>query len=129
MNNELEKFEKTIILISAIISFVTAIILLICSKYSWSSGIFLGSIVSIITFIMHVNNIDRFGNGMKHPERNAFANSISRLGISAIGLLIAFFISWIDIIATFIGLMIIKVVILIVPFIIGTKETQKDGED
>jgi F0F1-type ATP synthase assembly protein I len=128
MNDNLEKFKKTIIFITAIISVITAIILLICRKYSWSIGILLGSFVSIITFLMHVNNIDRFGSDIKHPERNAFANSILRLGISAIGLLIAFFISWIDIIATFIGLMIIKVVIFIVPFI-TTKGIKKEGED
>ena len=129
MNDNLEKFKKIIISISFIISAVVAIILLICKKYSWSLGILLGSIISIITFLMHVKNIDRFGSDIKHPERNAFANSILRLGVSAIGLLIAFFISWIDIIATFIGLMIIKVVILIVPFVMDTKRIKKEGED
>ena len=61
MNDNLEKFKKTIIFITAIISVITAIILLICRKYSWSIGILLGSFVSIITFLMHVNNIDKFG--------------------------------------------------------------------
>ena len=35
----------------------------------------------------------------------------------------------IDIIATFIGLMIIKAVILVLPFIIGNERVKKEGED
>lgn len=129
MNNELHQFKNKILLITSIISIICVVVLLIIKKYSWSLGILLGFIVSNITFVMHVKNVDNFGNDIKHPGRNAFIGSISRLGVSAIGLLIAFFIPWIDIIATFIGLMIIKAVILVLPFIIGNERVKKEGED
>lgn len=125
MNNEIKEFSKKILLINTIIAVVVTIVLLIIKKYSWALGILLGSIASDITFLMHVKNTERLGIDIKHPERNAFANSILRLVVSAVALLIAFFISWINIIATFIGMMIIKVVILIVSF---TLDTKKEGE-
>lgn len=128
MNSEIEEFSKKVLLINTIISMILIIVLLITLKYSWALGILLGSTSATITFLMHVKNTKRLGIDIKHPTRNAFANSILRLSVSALALLIAFFIPWINIIATFIGLMIIKVVIFIVSFLIGNRE-KKEGED
>ena len=128
MNNEIKEFSKKVIFLSIILSLITLIVLLIIRKNSLALGILLGSITSYITFLMHGNNIKRFGHDIKHPSKNAFAHSLLRLAISATALLIAFLLEWINIIATFIGLMIIKVVILIVSFLSDTKRIIKDGE-
>ena len=128
MNNLIKEFSKKVIFISSILSFLTILALLIISKYSWALGIFLGSVTSYLTFIMHGNNINRLRYDIKHPSKNSFGHSLLRLGISAVALLIAFLLEWIDIIATFIGLMIIKVVILFVSVISDMKKVKNGGE-
>lgn len=128
MNKEIKEFSKKIILINLIILLVVLIVLLILGKYSYALGYCLGSITSYITYLMHVNNVKQIGDSIHHPKRNAFAAVSLRLAISATALLIAFFVKMIDIIATFIGLLVIKVVILIAGIILEVIKNKREGE-
>jgi F0F1-type ATP synthase assembly protein I len=126
MNNEIKEFNKKILPINIIVLFIVLIVLLILQKYTWLLGYLLGSLTSYITYLMHVNNVKQIDGNIRHPQRNAFSKAILRLSISAIALLIALFVEMIDIIATFIGLLVIKVIILFTAIILEVIKSKKE---
>lgn len=128
-DQEINKFSKTLLLVNVVILAVASPVFLLLGMYSWCIGYLLGSITSYITFLMHVNNIKKLGFNIKNPKRNARVSYLSRLGMSAIPLAIALFIKWIDIFATFIGLLIIKVTLFIVPFVVGINKNKEGGNE
>ena len=117
MKNDIKAFSKTIIFINLIILIVVSIVLLILGEYNWLLGYLLGSITSYITFLMHASS----ASTKTKAKQIAFAAGIRTL-ISAACLCIAFFVSFIDLIATFIGLLVIKVTILVFSFITNLKK-------
>ncbi len=128
--NDFKPFVKTIILINTIIMIVCVMVLLILKKYSWAVGYCLGSIVSNITFIMHAFNVSKFGVKSLNPVKSSVSSTLLRTFISACALLIALFVDFIDIFATFIGLVVIKIVIIITTFIIFKEDGKKiEGGD
>lgn len=116
MKNDIKAFSKTIIFVNLIILIVVSIVLLILGEYDWLLGYLLGSITSYITFLMHASS----ASTKTKTKQIAFAAGI-RILISAASLCIAFFVSFIDLIATFVGLLVIKATILIVSFITNLK--------
>ena len=128
MNKEIDEFNRKIVPINGVILLVVLIVLLILQKYTWLFGYLLGSVTSYITYLMHVNNVKKIDSDIHHPKRNAFGSSLLRLSISAIALLIAFFVEMIDIFATFIGLVVIKVVIMITGILIEVIKNKREGE-
>ena len=128
--NDIKPFVKTIILINTIIMIVCVIVLLILQEYSWAMGYCLGAVVSNITFIMHAFNVSKFGVKSLNPVKSSVSSTLLRTCISACALLIALFVDFIDIFATFIGLVVIKMVIIITTFIIFKEDGQKiEGGD
>ena len=128
-DQEINKFSKTLLLVNVVILSIASLIFLMLGMYSWFIGYLLGSITSYITYLMHVNNIKKIGFGIKNPKKNAMVSYLSRLGVSAIALAIALFVKWIDIFATFIGLLIIKVTLFIVPFVVGINKNKEGGNE
>ena len=97
---------------------ICILVLLILQKYSWALGYLLGALVSDITFIMHAFNVSKFGVKSINPVKSSVSSTLLRTLISAVALLIAFFVDFFDIFATFIGLVVIKIVIIITSLII-----------
>ena len=129
-NNNMRKLVKTIIVINSIVMLIALAVLLILRKYSWCFGCLLGTITANITFVMHAYNVSKVGNSYSNPVKSSVSSSLFRTLISAISLLIAFFVEGIDIYATFIGLVVIKVVIIIVSLIVKDKDDEKhEGGD
>lgn len=124
-NNQIKVFAKKVMLINLAILIISSIILLIFQKYSWLLGYLLGALTSYITFIMHANSVNKLGITTKNPTKSSIASALLRLSISAICLLIALFVSWIDLLATFIGMLVIKVVIIVTTFVSSLKENRK----
>ena len=116
--NDFKPFVKSIILINTIIMIICILVLLILQKYSWAIGYCLGAIVSNITFIMHAFNVSKFGVKSLNPVKSSVSSTLLRTCISACALLIALFVDFVDIFATFIGLVVIKIVIIVTTFII-----------
>ena len=117
-NNEIRSFVKTVILVNTIIMVIGIIVLLILQKYSWVIGYLLGSIVSNITFVMHSFNVSKFGVKSVNPVKSSVSSTLLRTLISAVALLIAFVVDFIDIFANFVGLLVIKIVIIITSLIV-----------
>ena len=128
--NDIKPFVKTIILINTIIMIVCVMVLLTLQKYSWAIGYCLGSVVANITFIMHAFNVSKFGVKSLNPVKSSVSSTLLRTCISACALLIALFVDFIDIFATFVGLVVIKIVIIIATFIIFKEDGNKiEGGD
>jgi 4-hydroxybenzoate polyprenyltransferase len=104
---------------------IGVVVLLILRKYSWTFGYLLGSVTADITFIMHANNVSKVGITNTNPTKSSISSSIFRMLISAMSLFIAFLIEGIDIYATFVGLVLIKVVIIIVSFVFEKKNSKE----
>ena len=117
-NNEIRPFVKKVIFVNTIIMLITIMVLLILQKYSWAIGYLLGTIVSNITFIMHAFNVSKFGVKFVNPVKSSVSSTLFRTLISASALLIAFMVDFIDIFATFVGLVVIKIVIIITSLIV-----------
>lgn len=126
-DNEIKLFRNKILLINVVILLVTIIMLLILRKYSWIIGYLLGSITSYITFSIHVNSVSKVGKTDKNERKRSIASALFRFLISAACLSIALFIGWINIIATFIGLLVIKLTIIVYGFITEIKKERKGG--
>lgn len=122
--NEIRAFSKLILTVNMIVLFVVSIVLLILKQYSWLIGYLFGSITSYITYLMHANNVSKLGLSSKHPVRSSVSSAILRLCISAVSLLIALYVSWINIYATFIGLLVIKLTVIIVSFILEINKSK-----
>lgn len=125
-NNEIKFFSKIVLLVNGIILLISCIILLIMKKYSWLIGYLLGSVTSYITYLMHAHHADKFGFNSRSSTKKSIASALLRLVISAASLFIALYVSWIDLIATFIGLLVIRLTVLVVSLIIGIKK-EKGG--
>lgn len=124
-NKEINRLVKSVIFVNSIIMLIGVVVLLILRKYSWTFGYLLGSVTADITFIMHANNVSKVGITNTNPTKSSISSSIFRMLISAISLLIAFLIEGIDIYATFVGLVLIKVVIIIVSFVVEKKNSKE----
>ena len=119
-NQEIKLFSKKVIVVNLIILVLASIVLLILNKYSWLIGYILGSVTSYITYFMHVNHAVKFSENS--GVKQSVSSSLLRTLVSAISLLIAFFVDFIDIFATFIGLLIIKFSIFIIGFCFKNKK-------
>ena len=129
-NNQMERFVKLVIFVNTIIMLIGIVVLLILQKYSWSIGYLLGSIVSNVTFIMHAYNVSKFGVKNINPVKSSVSSTLFRILISAGALFIAFMVGFIDMIATFVGLVVIKIVIIITSLIVFRDSNQKvEGGD
>ena len=126
-NINIKTFSKLVLKINIELLVVGLVVLLILQKYTQMAGLFLGVITSCITFIMHAANANKMGVSITNPVRNAIGNTLLRLLISAIAIVISLFVSWIDLIWTFIGLLVIKLV-MIVTIIILELKNRKGGE-
>jgi 4-hydroxybenzoate polyprenyltransferase len=124
-NKEINRLVKSVIFVNSIIMLIGVVVLLILRKYSWTFGYLLGSVTADITFIMHANNVSKVGITNTNPTKSSISSSIFRMLISAMSLLIAFLIEGIDIYATFVGLVLIKVVIIIVSFVVEKKNSKE----
>lgn len=124
-NKEINRLVKSVIFVNSIIMLIGVVVLFILRKYSWTFGYLLGSVTADITFIMHANNVSKVGITNTNPTKSSISSSIFRMLISAISLLIAFLIEGIDIYATFVGLVLIKVVIIIVSFVVEKKNSKE----
>lgn len=123
----IKTFGKLILKINIGLICIALVILLILQKYTQMAGLFLGGITSCITFTMHVANASKMGVSITNPVKNAIGNTLLRLLISAIAILISLFVSWIDLIWTFIGLLVIKVVMIVTSIVLEIKN-RKGGE-
>ena len=112
----IKTFTKRVIFINLIILLVVSLVLLILGKYSYLLGYILGSITSYLTFLMHASAAEN-----KTHTREIIGSSILRTVISAIALAISLFVSFIDMFATFIGLLVIKATILLFSFVTNLK--------
>lgn len=119
-NQEIKLFSKKVIVVNLIIFVLASILLLVLKKYSWLIGYILGSVTSYITYFMHVYHAIKFSENS--GAKQSVKASMLRTLISAISLLIAFFVDFIDIFATFIGLLIIKFSIFIIGFCFKNKK-------
>ena len=125
-NNQFKQFVKLVIFANTIIMLVGIIVLFILQKYSWATGYLLGSVVSNITFIMHAFNVSKFGVKFINPIKSSVSSTLFRTLISAGALFIAFMVESIDIFATFVGLVVIKIVIIITSLIVFRNDNQKE---
>ena len=123
-NKAMKRLVKSVVFVNSIVMLIVIVVLLILRKYSWALGYLLGSITADITFIMHANNVSKVGVSTNNITKSSISSSLFRMLISALSLLIAFLINGIDIYATFIGLVTIKVVIIIVSFIVEKKNNE-----
>ena len=119
-NQEIKLFSKKVIVVNLIILVLASIVLLILNQYSWLIGYILGSVTSYITYFMHVNHAVKFSENS--GVKQSVSSSLLRTLVSAISLLIAFFVDFIDIFATFIALLIIKFSIFIMGFCFKNKK-------
>lgn len=124
--NNIKSFSKTVIVINLAILVIVSLVLLILKLYDWLIGYVLGSITSYITFLMHANSANN-----NSSVRHIFIGAGIRILISAIPLAICLFVDFINIIAVFIGLVVIKLTILICGFITNVKYLKggKKAED
>ena len=129
--NEIDEFNKHLFPINILIGIVVLIVLLILGKYDWALGYLLGSTFSYLIHFMHSQNAKNFASDSPRPKLSAFLSSSLRLLLSMICLFIAFLVPGIDLIATFIGLVVIKVVIFILSIVreIIDEKNRKVGEE
>lgn len=123
----IKTFSKLILKINIGLICIALVVLLILQKYTHMAGLFLGGITSCVTFVMHVVNASKMGVSITNPVKNAIGNTLLRLLISAIAIVISLFVSWIDLIWTFIGLLVIKVVMIVTSIVLEIKN-RKGGE-
>ena len=123
-NKEIKRLVKSVLIVNFIIMLIGLVVLLLIQKYSWAFGYLLGSVTADITFIMHANNVSKVGITNTNPTKSSISSSIFRMLISALSLLVAFLVEGIDIYATFVGLVLIKVVIIIVSLIVEKKDNK-----
>ena len=116
-DKEMKRLVKKVLLTNSVVMLIALVVLLILKKYSWVFGYLLGTITANLTFVMHAYNVSKVGNSYINPVKSSISSSVFRTLISALSLLIAFLIEGIDIYATFIGLVVIKVVIIIVSLV------------
>ena len=123
-NKEIKRLVKSVLIVNFIIMLIGLVVLLLIQKYSWMFGYLLGSVTADITFIMHANNVSKVGISNTNPTKSSISSSVFRMLLSALSLLVAFLVEGIDIYATFVGLVVIKVVIIIVSLIVEHKNNK-----
>ena len=123
-NKAMKRLVKSVIFVNSVVMLIVVVVLLILGIYSWAFGYLLGSVTADITFLMHAINVSKVGVYAINPVKNSISSSLFRTVISAFSLLIAFLINGIDIYATFIGLVVIKVVIIIVSLVVENKNNE-----
>ena len=123
-NKEIRTFSKLILIVNGILLTVVITILLVLKLYSWSIGYLFGSIISYITYLMHVNNVEKIDGNTKNPARKSVASALLRLLISAAILFVALYVEFINFYATFVGLLVIKFTVFIVGFIREIKKSK-----
>ena len=116
-DKEMKRLVKKVLLTNSIVMLIALVVLLILKKYSWVFGYLLGTVTANLTFVMHAYNVSKVGNSYINPVKSSISSAVFRTLISALSLLVAFLIEGIDIYATFIGLVAIKVVIIIVSLV------------
>ena len=116
-DKEMKRLVKKVLLTNSVVMLIALVVLLILKKYSWVFGYLLGTITANLTFVMHAYNVSKVGNSYINPVKSSISSAVFRTLISALSLLVAFLIEGIDIYATFIGLVVIKVVIIIVSLV------------
>ncbi len=118
--------------INWVICLIVTLVLYFVVSESWGLGYLLGSLTSYLTFGLHMKDANDYGSKSANAYMHAFTNGGVRLLISAAMLLIAFLLNdEFNLIATFIGMMVLKVLLLgfsIIREIINNKK-QKGGED
>ena len=123
-NNDTKRFTNLVLLVNVIILTIVSIVLLLLQQYSLVIGYAMGSITSYITYLMHVNNINKLDINTKNPVKKTVASALLRFFISAIVLLVALYVNWINLYATFIGLLVIKLTIIICGFIMEIRKNK-----
>ena len=116
-DKEMKRLVKKVLLTNSVVMLIALVVLLILKKYSWVFGYLLGTVTANLTFVMHAYNVSKVGNSYINPVKSSISSAVFRTLISALSLLVAFLIEGIDIYATFIGLVVIKVVIIIVSLV------------
>lgn len=132
MTNEIKKFGLIFMPINWVICITVTAILYFGFNKSWGLGYLLGSLTSYLTFGLHMKNANDYGSKGANAYMQAFTNSGVRFLISAAMLLIAFFLNdEFNLIATFIGMMVIKVLLFVFSIIreIIIKKKSKGGEE
>ena len=114
--DNIKSFSKNIIIINLIILVIVSLLLLILGEYSWLFGYLFGSITSYVTYLMHANSAAN-----NTSVKQAYFGAGLRILISAIPLAICLFVDFIEIIAAFIGLLVIKGTIVVYGFITNMK--------
>lgn len=127
-DDDIKSFARLVLKINTGLLVVGLSILLLLGKYTHAIGLLLGMITSCITFLMHVANANKMGVSITKPVKNAIANTLLRLFVSSIAIAVALLVSWIDLIWTFIGLIVIKVVMIVTSFVVEIKKNRKGGE-
>ena len=100
--------------INWLICLIVTLILYFAVNESWGLGYLLGSLTSYLTFGLHMKSANDYGSKKANAYMHAFTNGGVRLLVSAAILMVAFFLNdEFNLIATFIGMMVIKVLLLI----------------
>lgn len=119
--------------INWIICLIVTLILYFAVNESWGLGYLLGSLTSYLTFGLHMKSANDYGSKQANAYMHAFTNGGVRLLVSAAILMVAFFLNdEFNLIATFIGMMVIKVLLLIFSIsreIIKNKKKNEGGEE
>lgn len=113
-NQPINIFVRKVLIINAIVALIACLAFSIFQLYDWSLGYLLGFMTSCLTLIMHAHNVKKVGFSVNSPKKNAMFSTLLRLLVSALSLFIALIVSWIDILATFIGLIVIKIIVIVV---------------
>ena len=118
--------------INWLICLIVTLILYFVVNESWGLGYLLGSLTSYLTFGLHMKSVNDYGSKQANAYMHAFTNGGVRLLVSAAILMVAFFLNdEFNLIATFIGMMVIKVLLLIFSIsrgIIKNKKRNEGGE-
>lgn len=116
--------------INWVICIIVTIILYYAVNPSWGLGYLLGSLTSYLTFGLHMKSANDYGSKGANLYMQAFTNTGVRILISALMLLVAFMLNdEFNLIATFIGMMVIRVLLLIFSIIRELVLKNKGGEE
>ena len=126
--DDIKSFTRLVLKINTGLLMAGLVFLLLFGKYTQAIGLSLGMITSCITFVMHVANANKMGVSITKPVKNAIANTLLRLFVSSIAIMLALLVNWIDLIWTFIGLLVIKVVMIVTSFVMEIKKNRTGGE-
>lgn len=115
--------------INWVICLIVTLILYFLVSHSWGLGYLLGSLTSYLTFGLHMKSVNDYGSKSANAYMHSFTNGGVRFLVSAAMLLIAFLLNdEFNLIATFIGMMVIKVLLLGFSIIREIRNKQKGGD-